>query len=124
VNRPDIGPHVSSKRCLQHTIDGVVGKGIDSPKLLFLSVVERCSRDSSCTRELRNRCSLCDQDDSAQQFRPFTLCENRISAALFWDCYLEVKALRHAELEKLPLIGCTAFPSTARISASKAPVST
>src|SRR5205823_5578261 len=110
VDRPNIGRHVSAKRRLQHAIDGVVGKGIQSPKPLFLSVVERCSRDSSCTRELRNRCSLCDQDDSAQQFRPFTLCDNRISAALFWDCYLEVKALRHAELEKIALNRLHRFP--------------
>ena len=40
-------------------------------------------------------------------------------AAVFWDCYLEVKALRHAELEKIALDQLHRFPiNTVKIDAS------
>src|SRR5262249_37051766 len=68
---------------------------------LFLCVVERCCRRRGCTREFRNRCSFCAQDNSAKKFRPFTLCEDWISAALFWNGYSQVNALGHTELKKI-----------------------
>src|SRR5262245_17889111 len=103
VDCPNVRCHVATKRCRERAINGAIGKRIESPQLLFLGIVERRSRYRSCPRELRHRCAFCSQNDSAHQFRPFPLCENRKRAALFWDCYLQVEALRHPELEKIAL---------------------
>src|SRR6266513_861035 len=46
VDRPNIGRHVTAKRCRQGAVDGPVRKRIQSPKPLFLSVVESCGTDA------------------------------------------------------------------------------